>query len=129
MKVTEMMIGDWVHAKGIEITARVNVIQGASNAVCLENDGNMFWRLGEEIEPILLTEDILAKNFEKDNFGFVFVPKCRKDILSISWSEIFDKWTVAKNARGIMFNAQMKYVHELQHALRMCEVDKEIVLI
>lgn len=129
MKVTELMIGDWVHAKGIEITARVNVIQGASDAVCLENDGNTFWRLGEEIEPILLTEDILAKNFEKDDFNFVFVPKRRKDILSICWSELFDKWTVAKTNRDILIYAQVKYVHELQHALRMCGGDKEIVLI
>ena len=71
----------------------------------------------QQEQPVLLTQEILEKNFPEPTDGLTwypeeggfnchtYVPKC----------EI--------NAFGLF-----KYVHQLQHALRLCGIDKEIDL-
>lgn len=80
-----------------------------------ENDG--IEAAEYELFPVPLTDEILEKNFPEPTDGITwypeeggfnchtYVPKC----------EI--------NAFGLF-----KYVHQLQHALRLCEIEKEIII-
>ena len=81
----------------------------------------------EFVEPIPLTTEILKKN------GFV---KDEKDdnMYYWNWGVIddcisYDKETSKVriiSASGLTFVKILQYVHELQHALRLCEIQKEI---
>ena len=83
----------------------------------------------EYIEPIPLTTEILEKN------GFV---KDENDdnMYYWNWSVIDDCMSYDKETSkvrifyvsGLVFVKILLYVHELQHALRLCEIKKEIVL-
>ena len=107
--------------------------------VCLENDPTPrqvdFIRTGEVglywnkivtppyIKPILITPEILEKNgWGKRPTGYVFyIDEKRYD--NSLWY-IFDSNTFVVNTAEF----QIKYVHELQHALRLCGIETEIVL-
>lgn len=81
----------------------------------------------EFVEPIPLTTEILKKN------GFV---KDEKDdnMYYWNWGVIddcisYDKETSKVriiSVSGLTFVKILQYVHELQHALRLCEIQKEI---
>ena len=85
-----------------------------------------------EIEPIPITPEILEKN------GFVQNPRsksrrsyqiCNSDVY-ISWwrgrINILFKPFIGHSTNHV--NVDGKYVHELQHALRICGIEKEISL-
>ena len=122
METKELMIGDWVKNCYGE---KKRVEQILSSRVMLAY--NDVYYIGG-IEPIPLTEKILKKNgFSKlDNIGTYFhgiLEDSRYYEIEINlinnmlW--INRMWFKANN---------IHYVHELQHALRMCKIEKEIEL-
>jgi hypothetical protein len=133
MELNEFMIGDWVTCKKWrENPYRLTRINdnGKHNYGVTGSGSQVGPFLIEEIEPIPLTTEILEKNgFEWTTthsymvlvvdsmhiaFGFY------KDCLSISdWNE---------NGNTQITSIQCKFVHQLQHALRLCGIDKEIEL-
>lgn len=129
MKPEELMIGDYVIRKNVpnELLI-VDTIDSIRDIVYLDLDGLGITEKIENIEPIPLTPEILERNefYYESNVGQVWddgeyevivdlydveirVIKNRKEILSL---EYFDKI----------------YVHNLQHALKICEVNKNIIL-
>ena len=116
------MIGDWVLYN--ETPQQILEISGIDDEVYLETDELVHQ---SEIQPIPLTPEILEKN------GFV------------EWRDKCYRWEYAD---GVYINADFteeepwahisnrcysatpvcRYVHEFQHALRLCEIKKEIVL-
>ena len=84
------------------------------------------------IEPIPLTPEILEKNgFEKNKFVKCFseyVLKKGESEIIVARGEIEEMWirrTLAERAYCLPYP---KYVHELQHALRLCGIDLDIKL-
>lgn len=81
------------------------------------------------IEPIPLTTEILEKN------GFVKDEK-NDNMYYWNWGVIDDCMSYDKetskvrifSVSGLTFVKILQYVHELQHALRLCEIKKEIEL-
>ncbi len=131
MKANELMIGDWV--------------------ICNHYLDKPFYNrfgLGDFIkgdydfcEPIPITPEILEKN------GFKLKEEGKTYTMYVSvWNEIsiisfaFFKETICGVdtllecelgfAGGVnrIHHCHIKYVHQLQHALRMCGIEKEIVL-
>ena len=149
MKANELMIGDWVTSrKWIEKPFRlINVT---------EKKGDFFYGrtaedsiVGpffiEELEPIPLTPEILEKNgWEKDDDGFYEpimelneVSKDRKgESIWIEWSIEKHELDVSKETPNIRTSIGCmnrvyivcEFVHELQHALNLCGIEKEIIL-
>ena len=107
MKANELMIGDWVLCDGKPL--RVNCV--ASNSVGLEGVESDTICKENMIEPIPLTEEILKKNEISFNIG----PggKYQGCIEGINIK--------------VEYNI-INYVHELQNALRLCGINKEIIL-
>lgn len=111
MKANELMIGDWVLDTRTGTPLRVNPFMAELEV--------------PEWNPIPLTTEILEKNgLPIDSYGCCFKEdKCM--MLEISVEEDGIYWTINYNEYGIL---KLEYVHELQHALRLCKVDKEIVV-
>lgn len=128
MKAKELMIGDWVHI--IPISKKVkphDSIVGAltrnpNDTISIEGfyEGHFGWSVCEEdIEPIPLTEEILNANgfsLYSDKYKGVFKYGC----FLAQVSTCADLSTTYEH--DIIF--ECAYVHELQHALRICGMNE-----
>ena len=133
MKANELMIGDWVMHN--DAPKKVMVIWYKNN-VSLDNPfvdwGSIYSDKFpiEEVLPIPLTSEILEKNgFKNDGKD--------KDMLYWNWSICedcvsYDKKTgiirIFHCLGSLIFVHALSYVHELQHALKLCGIEKEIEL-
>ena len=120
----DLMIRDWVKVKNTQKQVKVKEIKQS----CIYTEGNGYEY--NEIEFIPLTAEILEKNgfIEDDNddcwgdANCFFIPNyVDKNI--ISWETHIEP----DNGNGD-FSGNLTYVHELQHALRLCKVEKTIEL-
>ena len=115
----------------------------ASNIVALSKgakDINM-------IEPIPLTEEILHKiGFKNDviaqksiiaegasNFSVIMISEDNRITINNidECLNSFNKWTVHIDTEDMrtMCTAEITYMHELQHLLKLCKIEKEIILL
>lgn len=118
MKANELMIGDLVRTIGCN-PFRIGCVLG--EAVCNDSDTQMW--CDDEIEPIPLTPEILEKNgFEKIGTSYQYIARPGLYIRLIGISNKHLSLQIASRYIGL------DYVHELQHALRLCKIEKEIVL-
>ena len=108
MKANELMIGDWVAQPVNDEPCKVVSLMSD-----IELDDGGFY---EEVEPIPLTTEILEKNFPTIEDGVAWEETEEGDLF-------FIRVEYDKHIKGI-FND----VHELQHALRLAGIDKEINL-
>ena len=103
MKANELMIGDWVIG-----------CSGEPFKIGIVDPDFLYWN---EIQPIPLTQEILEKN------GFI----CD------GWSWWYqDLRIVLSTSKGVSLvcgrQKRFEFVHQLQHALRLCDIEKEIEL-
>lgn len=140
MKANELMIGDWVYAvddnTSFIIPIKVNGIDsiGNINAVIPDYNGRMVDGdiAIECCEPIPLTPEILEKNFrvvERSSDGYNLVINSEL-ILAFHLKATLDFWIAQpRDCPNLTYSLPLpRYVHELQHALRLCGIKKEIVL-
>ena len=137
MKANELMIGDWVYNTHNKKAERVAEIR--ENGVMLDyNDIYPY----DEIEPIPIGADLLTSNGFKTHDATVYPIK---GVLAIKPVECIykDDWGyILLRAVGNEWNflqvwyeksaptncLMVAYVHELQHALKHCKVEKPIEL-
>lgn len=130
MKANELTIGDWVSLPNCE-HIKVDAVHRRKIGVHHRKD-KLQWYFEDKVKPIPLTEDILLVNgFEKEK-GAV------EDVLTYDNEDenvrlvIHPKetnytrgcYTYINIERGCISIDELPimYVHELQHALRMCEL-------
>lgn len=133
MKANELMIGGWCRRliyqdTGREVVTDFQIAQIRKNGESLyvySSKGNM-GRV-DQIEPIPLTAEILEKNFEKKTFYGIY-----DDYFDLDIREYSDSIYVATfhNCEMNTPDQQMtfSFVHELQHFLNHCGIEKEIEL-
>ena len=134
MKPEDLMIGDYVIRKNVskEILI-VDTVDSIRNIVYLDLDGLGITEKIENIEPIPLTQKILEKN------GFVeFMPHNWQIVIDNIMIEIREPehnmaiWLDWSEHETEKYASYMlpgpNYAHELQHALRLCNISKEIVI-
>lgn len=129
-------IGDWVYDSArTKYPMQVVAVFGERNGnICdldldfEDNEGDVYQRKADEVEPIPITAEILRKNgFNLVTFYNGFV--CRWgdiDKKHISWSDCYTVIDGYDSER--VFKGYTIYVNELQQALRLCGIDKEIKL-
>ena len=118
MKPEELMVDDWflMYKKQKQVLSISEL-----NAI------SILVEAGEIIKPIPITFEILEKN------GFKDLWSTKRLVLEIK------DYTVAYNLedcsvgifslyQSIISVHDIKYIHELQHTLRLCKIDKKIVL-
>ena len=132
------MIGDWIKIKTYGVSDKyerteayiyVKVAEIGSGLITVEYNNNIKepYRICEntEIEPILLTSEILEKNgFEKWDDGWCIYDQENTGI-EVAWVGTILK--ISGDYANLELPAVM-YVHQLQHALRLCGISKEIEL-
>ena len=119
MKTNELMIGDWVLDTRTGTPLRVNPFMAELEV--------------PEWQPIPLTVEILEKNADSHFDERVYDIYCFYNEDDDGYDHLVEitsiygqfEWTINGNEYGI---TEIKYVHELQHALRLCRNKKEIVL-
>ena len=120
MKVKELMIGDYV-----EYNHRPFLIKELS--IFDDNDiyghisimGNRD-NLREKIQPIPLTERIRERISDNPNMAIYWDDR-RTEETGENWYELR-----VHNGPDIALTFQLRYVHELQHALHLCDIDMSI---
>ena len=128
MKANELMIGDFVTRQNYENKDVVCKIIGLSkNSISVEFDnGSRSMGASEDsISPIPLTPEILEKN------GFnieitPYTPDWKRCILNPNFF-LEDRLKGFYHFNGNNL-AKIQYVHELQHALKLCGIEKQIEL-
>ena len=129
---SDVMVGDWVRItiEGEQYPAVVNSIKLNTEEIgvsFLAAPGD--WEDGDgydEIEPIPLTAEILAQNGfsksrlmgEQRHFTYYLGP-------SLSMLAIYDADFSVHIGDGARY---VKNVHQLQHILKVCGIEKEIVI-
>ena len=141
MKANELMIGDWVSLEGTP--AKTRGVEIYCSDLYVQTNLTDAWYM-YNFEPIPLTPEILEKN------GFDVVRGNRIMGLQVSdrctlrigegmeemrvemqnWGETEErKWFIEiRNLGSIILQLYIGYTHELQHVLRLCKIEKEIVL-
>lgn len=143
MNANELMIGDWVQIPestflDTKYPVRVVLVNEYGYVELFDGSGDFGHNINEGVEPIPLTPEILEKN------GFVKVPheyeypECQCWTNDVDGNYSFEIVTDEHRKPYILGNGDMgdyewvnfecKYVHELQHALRLAGINKEIVL-
>lgn len=131
IQAKDLMIGDWVSQCELNVPVKVQSIMrhyGDEN-VYFYHDAREYISNVSKLNPIPLTEEILEKN----GFGFI-------DTSNDEYSSVWTGWWIldglelgcCDNSKFPVFfnisdtNVKVNYVHELQHALRLCGIEKEI---
>lgn len=123
MKAEELMLGDWVYGLHPDGSRYANPFRISAVDIYPLNRSPRIVTIGgygfqeEHLEPIPLTSEILEKN------GFKDIDKGENcDGFDIYWRNENDGYSI--NTQDL----HLHYVHELQHALRLCGIKKEIEL-
>ena len=122
IKISELSIGDWVKIKGTDKIVKIAQINGDLDEIRVFGYKHFycFYDL-DYIEPILLTPEILERNgirktYESDEYS---VYKGEGFNVTEYYTEL---WEFERHRNRLM----IRYVHQLQHALRLAGVEKEI---
>ena len=123
MKATELMIGDWVYLVKDYGNSKKDILRIDALDLHRISDGML------EVEPIPLTQEILEKiGFGTErNIGHIIDDWDGTQIIYNSWDH---NLRIIKNYKTRLDIETFDdiAVHELQHALRLCGIEKEIVL-
>ena len=122
IKISDLSIGDWVRVIN-QFYAQIDGYHRESGSLSLKTrQGNLVHYRLEDIHPIPLTPEILEKNGFEENCGRWYNSEARMEL-----EQYKDGWcrTINCGEYSVYF---IKYVHQLQHALRLAGVEKEIDL-
>jgi len=130
----DLMVGDWVRIKITQHNTTVTNID--ANSVYTEAAFPIRY---DEIEPILLTPEILEKNgfvANKHVYPYPYYEYTNEeDKLKIGFAfpqgnrtSYKDPWVYIDSECVFVEHLPCIFVHQLQHTLRLCEIEKEIEL-
>lgn len=149
MKENEVMIGDWfrfrytIDGKEIVHTFRVSRIEDELGEYYVWGEGFGRMCYPKRLEPIPITPEILEKNgFAKekeDELGITYYFLARPFTTQITLykepiggvSILFKVWGRVPSFEGGVNDIHLcsvKYVHEMQHAIRLAGIEKEIII-
>lgn len=145
LKISDLSVGDWVmvYGKPRKISVLAEVWNG-SNEVLVgyvvhvnPNGYNVvYYKPIEHIKPIPITAEILEKNGWSTDGMYAFLRIDEHRHLEYYYHEHrlrkyycgVDEWQNHAKVNDITFAVHCYSVHQLQHALRLAGVDKEINL-
>jgi hypothetical protein len=148
MKANELMTGNWVTGKKwrenpFKLT-RIN--DNGKYCYGITSNGTQVGPfLPEEIEPVPITAEILEKNGFEKSYSSILTADGYKKLPQYKYKNIAQAQNICRNLiiisysdlDGGVYDIQcgigshiydLKYVHQLQHALRLCGIDKTIEL-
>ena len=140
MKIEELMAGDWIYPDDVSDfpVVKVVLIENWRIGFALPDKNGAItgelaaWNKPDKVRPVPLTPAVSEKSgFERYDTGGDMVTmwtgygEDNKDDLEVEFRK--EEITVKFDVVGHYYHStSIKYVHQLQNALRMCEIDKEI---
>lgn len=128
MEAKELMIGDWLFYKGQFNAFSFKVEQISKRKVGYHaepNESRMHYIILSECEPIPITPEFLERNgFEKVQ-SLYYLKSLNKVYLC------FIEYNIVNNCLFInegLIPMPITYVHQLQHALKLCGIEKDITI-
>lgn len=150
LKISNLSVGDWVSfdaahltvegddiatafVKNVQQPARIKSILGDQDLIFAEveteDDFGIIYLKMEHIRPIPITAEILEENGLVKNGEFdEWSTGNWKDMPFIGISLSRQSMRIKNLGTDIFLENKVVYVHQLQHALRLAGVDKEINL-
>lgn len=138
LKISELSVGDWVEYEGLHYPITfVGYGEGGDGSLVnlIRPDLSCFICKISDIHPIPITAEILEKNglfrHERDTDNPQRIVLSNHFIMARTWTDV-DWWRVLIYDEELpskeLFDGIIYSVHQLQHALRLAGVDKEINL-
>lgn len=130
LKISDLSVGDWVRTKDGNVT--VDIISPLE-VVVMNDYGNLCACKIEDIEPIPITAEILEKNGVVKNNEYLHTIALENSItLGVRTQSDGYLFELKREKRRIgellgIFRG-IYNIHQLQHAIRLAGVDKEINL-
>lgn len=150
LRSLDLMIGDWVLADNIPMqVTNLSILGGdiicvmkpfmsydipyAANKVALTHGARNI----KHIKPIPLTKEILEKNgfVPQKPENHIEIVYCLQNIRTAIADEMYALWLEEESFDLVlrvkgkdMVRITIKYIHQLQHALRLCGIEKTIEL-
>ena len=126
MNTSELMIGDYVTVTPSGMLIKIAAVHHKKVAyhTCTNK---LAWVRMSLLNPIPLTKEILEKNGLHAIHGrpdFFDEDRTYRVELTLG-TDGTTRWTINFDEYDII---SLNYVHQLQHVLRLCEIEKEIVL-
>lgn len=135
MKANEIMIGDFVRIPIDEVDG-VTTSNGIAKIISIHSEGcivksDIGYTISIDynlINAIPLTPEILEKNLFEILSEDVY--RISNDLFLLTYDSDYSLCNSFDIGYGDEYNyiTTIKYVHELQHILRLCKIDKEIIL-
>ena len=131
MKAEELQLKDFVKVNGR--FAHVTGLDTFGNISVVFDDGTFGMYQKEDVEPIPLTKEVLEMNGWENNDCYCYYRIDEHITLSFYMHEhrlmkVFcgiDEWQNHERVTDILFHCEgLKYIHELQHALRLCGLNE-----
>lgn len=126
INIKELSIGNWIKISGTPV--QILGIRTESQVYVLETEeADYAYAIDADIEPIEITPEILEKNGWEVRVNDInpkkwFAYLVEEDALIVKGSDLVTLTT--NTGKEIPF----RYVHQLQNALTLCGIDKEIEL-
>ena len=132
MEASELMIGDLVTFKDCQydkdmVVIKIYEINQEGNAFVFIDDSEVLDEvtIDEEFVGIPLTQEILEKNGFNIEIA-PYTPDWKRCILNPNFF-LEDRLKGCYHFNGNNL-AKINYVHELQHALKLCRIEKNIII-
>ena len=132
LKISDLSVGDWVYYDKGNTPYSIRSIYRTGKQDCVELNDSVFPEgvIGfvGRLTPIPITAEILEANgFERSTSQFIVY---HTDKVWISYDKPSETWSVTMYINDFTSNlhANILHIHQLQHALRLAGVDKEINL-
>ncbi len=132
LKISDLSVGDWAHHDLYESDMRVVTIYGDTEWIEAEISSGRVVRCHlKHFTPIPITAEILEKNgfgkktFTQDQLFRIVEPNGNMPFIGYRWDS---RRVIIERDNDYMLRVKAEYIHQLQHALRLAGVDKEINL-
>ena len=135
LRPEDLMVGDWfrfrytIDGKETVHTFRIGRIENELGDYYVWGErsgvlGRMCYP--ERLEPIPLTPEILKKNGFVPDYSSLHYLSIENGSIRLSEHQYGLYCTILRSCQR--YDGVCNYVHELQHALKLCGIDKEIIL-
>ena len=123
MKIQELSVGDWVECLSNGSPAQVESIS-KRDSITLEGEDFVAVAGIDDLSEIYISPDILEKNGWRND-------KADRNFWATDDVYIYNHdgiWRLRPKSPELLIVVDVKYIHELQRALRLLGVEKEIEL-
>ena len=135
MRATEIMISDYLSYKG-QIIKVASITKKKVGYHIKDNEYRMHYARLCECKPVFITPEILEKlGFSREPIDYVsakcYTLSADKYKLTLTIADYGKYKRLLLNVDSVdaeCFNIKCNYLHQLQHALKLCGIEKEIKL-